>query len=162
MSSRFFFFFWLFLKKNFLKDTCPFWGLWYPCFGFLVTSPLGLKARVVCLICVFFFAEANVMYIPQDAPLVLHMPTSWWPAAHKGGGLDSDSNGQSPRQKTNALPLSQRPGYMSSRSASVILTHWIPPSTYVTFNRFSKILNLNHYVRQAILVFRYNVRYMQY
>ena len=26
------------------------------------------------------FAEANVMYIPRDSPLVLHMPTSWWPA----------------------------------------------------------------------------------
>ena len=36
----FFFFF------NFLADTCPFWGHWYPCFGFLVTSPLGFKARV--------------------------------------------------------------------------------------------------------------------
>ena len=24
-----------------------------------------------------FFAEVNVMYIPQDPPLVLHMPTSW-------------------------------------------------------------------------------------
>ena len=23
-----------------------FWGHWYPCFGFLVTSPLGFKARV--------------------------------------------------------------------------------------------------------------------
>ena len=30
----------------FLADTCPFWGDWYPCFGFLVTSPLGFKARV--------------------------------------------------------------------------------------------------------------------
>ena len=27
-----------------------------------------------------FFAEANVMYIPWDPPLVLHMPTSWGPA----------------------------------------------------------------------------------
>ena len=26
------------------------------------------------------FAEANVMYIPRDAPLVLHLPTSWRPA----------------------------------------------------------------------------------
>ena len=26
--------------------TCSFWGHWYPCFGFLVTSPLGFKARV--------------------------------------------------------------------------------------------------------------------
>ena len=26
-----------------------FWGHWYPCFGFLVTSALGVKARVGCL-----------------------------------------------------------------------------------------------------------------
>ena len=31
---------------TFLADTCPFWGPWYPCFGFLVISPLGFKARV--------------------------------------------------------------------------------------------------------------------
>ena len=33
-----------FLK--YLVGTCPFWGHWYTCFGFLVTSPLGSKARV--------------------------------------------------------------------------------------------------------------------
>ena len=30
----------------FLADACPFWGHCYLCFGFLVTSPLGFKARV--------------------------------------------------------------------------------------------------------------------
>ena len=30
-----------------------------------------------------FFAEANVMYIPQDSPLVLHLPTSWQPACSR-------------------------------------------------------------------------------
>ena len=30
------------LKKKFLAI----WGHWYPCFGFLVTSPLGFKAKV--------------------------------------------------------------------------------------------------------------------
>ena len=44
-----------------------FWG---PCFGFLVTSPLGFKARAGCLI---HIAEANVMYVPWDPPLVLHI-----------------------------------------------------------------------------------------
>ena len=66
-----------------------------------------------CLIC--FFAEANVLYIPLDPPLVLHMPTSQRPAAqsvtspHASAevGLGSDSNGQSPAQKPNALPLCQ-------------------------------------------------------
>ena len=51
-----------------------FGGPWYPCFGFLVMSPLGFKARVGCLI---HIVEANVMYVPRDPPLVLHLPTSW-------------------------------------------------------------------------------------
>ena len=54
-----------------------FWGHWYPCFGFLVTSPLGFKAKVGCLICI---VEGNLMYVPQDPPLVLHLLTSWRPA----------------------------------------------------------------------------------
>ena len=42
-------------------------------------SPLGFKARVGSALFAIF-AEANVMYIPQDSPLVLHLPTSWRPA----------------------------------------------------------------------------------
>ena len=38
-----------------------FLGKCYPYFGFLVTYPLGFKARVGCLIPV---AEANIIYIP--------------------------------------------------------------------------------------------------
>ena len=71
-------FIYIFFLK-FLADTCPFWGHWYPCFGFLVTSPLGFKARVGSALFAIF-AEVNVMYIPQDSPLVLHLPTSWRPA----------------------------------------------------------------------------------
>ena len=56
-----------------------FGGHWYSCFGFLVTSPLGFKARVGSALFTIF-VEANVMYIPQDSPLVLHLPTSWQPA----------------------------------------------------------------------------------
>ena len=47
-------------KKSFWRTCVLFWGHWYPCFGFLVTSPSGFKARVGCLICI---AEVNVMYI---------------------------------------------------------------------------------------------------
>ena len=39
-----------------------------PYFGLLVTSPLGLKARVGSAS--YAFAEANEMYVPQDPPLV--------------------------------------------------------------------------------------------
>ena len=53
------------------------------------------------------------MDIPQDPSVVLHMPTSWQSAVqpvtsqHVSAvvGLGSDSNGQSPGQKTNLLPL---------------------------------------------------------
>ena len=48
-------------------------GHWYPCFGSLVISPLEFKARVGSA----FFAVVNVMYLPSDPPLVLHLLTSW-------------------------------------------------------------------------------------
>ena len=67
----------IFFFKSFWQTHVHFWGHWYPCFGFLVTSPQGFKARVGCLIRI---AEANVMYITRDPPLVLHLPTSWRPA----------------------------------------------------------------------------------
>ena len=35
-----------FFKKNFCWTHVHLWGHWYPCFGLLVTSPLGFKARV--------------------------------------------------------------------------------------------------------------------
>ena len=53
-----------------------FGGPLVPLFGFLVTSALGFKARVGSALFAIF-AEVNVMYIPQDSPLVLHLPTSW-------------------------------------------------------------------------------------
>ena len=39
-----------------------------------MTSPLGFKARVGPALFTFF-AEVNVIYIPQDPPLALHLPT---------------------------------------------------------------------------------------
>ena len=37
-----------------------FWGHWYSCFGFLVTSPLGFKARVGSALFAFCGGECNV------------------------------------------------------------------------------------------------------
>ena len=37
-----------------------FGGHWYPCFGFLVTSPLGFQARVVSTLFAFCRGECNV------------------------------------------------------------------------------------------------------
>ena len=84
-----------------------------PVFGFLMMSPLG----GFCLI--HIFAEVSVMYIPWDPLLVLHLSTSWWPAVQSATSphtvaevrLGSDLIWQSPGQKTNALPLCQRPGF---------------------------------------------------
>ena len=46
-----------------------------------MTFPLGFKARVGSAF-IRFIEEANVMYIPRDPPLVLHMPTPWWLACN--------------------------------------------------------------------------------
>ena len=68
-----------FFLKFFADTHVLFWGHWYSSLGFLVTSPLGFKARVGSAL--FAFVEVNVMYILQDPPLVLHMLTSWWLAS---------------------------------------------------------------------------------
>ena len=39
-----------FFKKQFGRHKSFLWGHWYPCFGLLVMSPLGFKARVGSLI----------------------------------------------------------------------------------------------------------------
>ena len=45
---------------------------------FGATGPLGSKPEWV--LPYSLFAKVNVMYIPRDPSLVLHMPTSWRPA----------------------------------------------------------------------------------
>ena len=51
----------LFFFLKFLTDTrVLFSGHWYPCFGFLVTSPLGFKARVGSALFAFCGGECNV------------------------------------------------------------------------------------------------------
>ena len=48
-------------KKKFLADThVLFWGHWYPCFGFLVASPLGFKAQVGSALFAFCGGECNL------------------------------------------------------------------------------------------------------
>ena len=61
----------LFFKK-FLADTCPFLWPLVPLVWISSDVSSGFQSQSgFCLIC--FFAEANVMYIPWDPPLVLHM-----------------------------------------------------------------------------------------
>ena len=73
---QFFFFFF-----KFLEDMSPFlWGHWYPCFGLLVTSPLGFKARVGSALFELSRGIPVMLHVPWDSPLVWHLLTSWWPA----------------------------------------------------------------------------------
>ena len=63
----------LLLFFKFSANTCPFLG---PLFWISVDVSSELQTQSgFCLI--HFFAEGNVMYITQDPPLVLHVPTSW-------------------------------------------------------------------------------------
>ena len=86
-----------------------------------MTSPLGFKARVGSALFAIF-AEANVMYIPprftSGATLADLLAAGAQPVTSPHAcaevGLGSDSNVQPHKQKTNALPLCQRPGLEDS------------------------------------------------
>ena len=56
------------------------WSHWYPCFELLVTSPLGLKARVDSALFELDRGIHVTLHVPWDSPLVQHLLTSWWPA----------------------------------------------------------------------------------
>ena len=76
------------------------------CFGFLVTSPLGFKARVGSALLNFAaLSECNVHSLRSTsgaAPTSASQPLTS-PHASAEVGLGSDLNGQSPGQKTNKL-----------------------------------------------------------
>ena len=56
------------------------WGHWYPCFGLLVTSPLGFKVRVGSALFKLSGGVCVTLHVPWDSPLVQHLPTCWRPA----------------------------------------------------------------------------------
>ena len=72
-----------FIFLKFLGDThvlfgghaCPFWGPLVPLFWISGDVSSGYQSQSG--FCLIRIAEVNVMYIPRDPPLVLHMPTSW-------------------------------------------------------------------------------------
>ena len=112
-----FLFFFVFLKKVFGGHMSFFRDHWDPCFGFLVMSPLGFKARVGSALFTIF-AEVNETYIPQDSPLVLHLPTSWQPACSQSlphmhvqrWDLAQIQTCNHVDRRGTRLPLCQRPG----------------------------------------------------
>ena len=125
-----------FLKK-FWWIYVLFWGHWYPCFGLLVTSPLGFKARVGSALFAFFCGGKCSEHSSRSTSGATHadllaagvQPVTF-PHACEEVGLGLDSNGQSPRQKRNALPLCQRRGllllhYLVYPSISISNEYWL-------------------------------------
>ena len=51
-----------------------FWGHWYPCLGFLVTSSLGFKARVASALFAFCGSECNVNSLTSTSGATLCQP----------------------------------------------------------------------------------------
>ena len=82
------------LKKKYWRTLVLLWGHWYPCFGLLVTSPLGFKAIVGSLIhtwqrhTCYTFSETHLWcdtYWPPDSQhgswaVLFHIPVNrhWW------------------------------------------------------------------------------------
>ena len=107
--------FFFFLK--FLADTCPFLGPLVPLFWISGDVSSGFQSQSgFCLICYFCGGECNV-HSPRftsGATLanLLAASAQWVTSPHACAevGLGSDSNVQPHEQKTNALPLCQRPG----------------------------------------------------
>ena len=119
----------IFVFLKFLADTCPFfWGHWYPCFGFLVTSPLGFKARVGSALFAIF-AEANVMYIPQDSPLGGRCAADHFPTCMCRGGTWLRFEHATAQTEDERATIVQRPGSCASDPALVPATLLFVPAT---------------------------------
>ena len=106
----------LFFFKMFLADTCPFWGPLVPLFWISGDVSSGFQSQSgFCLICYFCGGECNV-HSPRftsgatlaDLLVVSAQPVTS-PHACAEVRLGSESNMQSHGQKTNPLPLCQRP-----------------------------------------------------
>ena len=62
--------------KKFLADIWLLFGPLVPLFWISGDVPSGLQSQSG--FCLIYFLRRR-MYIPWDPPLVLHLPTSWWP-----------------------------------------------------------------------------------
>ena len=102
---------------KFLADTCPFLGPLVPLFWISGDVSSGFQSQSgFCLIRYFCRGECNI-HSPRftsGATLANLLAASVQPVTSSHAceevGLGSDSNVQSHGQKTNALPLCQRPG----------------------------------------------------
>ena len=115
-----FFFYLFFFFKKFLADTCPFLGPLVPLFWISGDVSSGFQSQSgFCLIRYFCGGECNV-HSPRFTSgatladlLVAGAQPVTSPHACAEVGLGSVSNVRSHKQKTNALPLCQRPGLKS-------------------------------------------------
>ena len=119
LTTKLFFYF-FFLK--FLADTCPFLRPLVPLFWISGDVSSGFQSQSgFCLIRYFCGGECNV-HSPRftsGATLTDLLAASVQPVTSPHAcaevGLGSDSNVQPHEQKTNALPLCQRPGFLTTK-----------------------------------------------
>ena len=78
--------------KSFWRTHTLFWGHWYLCFGFLVTSPLIFKARVGSVYSLFCRDECNVHSLRPTSGatpanlLMAGIPIGYFPTCISRGG----------------------------------------------------------------------------
>ena len=96
------------------------WGHWYPCFGLLVTSPLGFKAKVGSALFALGGGVQVTLHIPWDSPLVLHLLTSGQPAWLLSWSLPHTCGG-SGGSRTGDLSLHERTLNRLSYAGSALL-----------------------------------------
>ena len=119
MNSFFLFFFIFLFFLKFLADTCPFLGPLVPLFWISGAVSSGFQSQSgFCLIRYFCGVKCNV-HSPRftsGATLADLLAAGAQPVTSPHAcaevGLGSDSNVQPHEQKTNALPLCQRPGFI--------------------------------------------------
>ena len=110
-------FIYLFIFLNFCWTHVHFWGHWYLCFGLLVTSPLGFKARLGSLIRTLWrrmwctFPEIHLWCNTSACVYGQHGSQSLYPHACLSRGRMLDLNHRPSAWQVDALTTRpQRPG----------------------------------------------------
>ena len=109
------------------------WGHWYPCFGLLVTSPLGFKARVGSALFTLGGGVQVALHVPWDSTLVLHLLTSWRPAWLPSRSLPHTCEGIG-GSRMGDLSLHERTLNRLSYAGSALPKVYLMHPRYVTSN----------------------------
>ena len=100
------------IQIYFFKNFVHFWGHWYPCFGFLVTSPLGFKARVGSALFELYGGVRDICCLRFTSGSVYSQHSCWslFPHVCFNRGRMPDLNHRSPAWQADALTTRpQRP-----------------------------------------------------